>query len=167
MAEAAREGRMVVVAIDDSSSSMNAFEWAVKNLLKPEDHLRLIHVQPFHEVTDVIASAEMAVPIYSAGKVREDSLEIAKKFAKICRELGIKDFKEDIILEDGSAGAAICEYIEALPQKKAEDVVLVLGSRELGFFKRAFLGSVSEHCVRHAHCPVVVIKLPGGKNKAE
>jgi nucleotide-binding universal stress UspA family protein len=124
-------------------------------------------VQPFHEITDVIASAEMAVPIYSAGKVREESMEIAKKFAKLCKDLGIKDFKEDIILEDGSSGAAICEYVKNLPSKRDDDLILIMGSRELGFFKRAFLGSTSEHVVRNCHCPVMIVKLPHKAVKSE
>eukprot|EP00475_Leptophrys_vorax_P003454 TRINITY_DN1204_c0_g2_i1.p1 TRINITY_DN1204_c0_g2~~TRINITY_DN1204_c0_g2_i1.p1 ORF type:complete len:167 (+),score=42.10 TRINITY_DN1204_c0_g2_i1:103-603(+) len=160
MAEEMKQ-RVIVVAIDDSETAKNAFDWTVGNILdKTKDHLRLIHVQPFHEVTDVIASAEMAVPIYSAGKVREESLNIARKYAKLCKDLGIEFFKEDIILEDGSAGAAICEYIEGIPSKSSSDLTLVLGSRELGFFGRAFIGSTSEYCVRNCRCPVIVVKLP-------
>jgi nucleotide-binding universal stress UspA family protein len=33
----------------------------------------------------------------------------------------------------------------------------IIGSAERGFFSRLFHGSVSEHVVRHAHCPVSVI----------
>ncbi|MGH3355710.1 MAG: universal stress protein [Nocardioidaceae bacterium] len=34
---------------------------------------------------------------------------------------------------------------------------LVVGTEHKGMLKRAVLGSVSEHCVRHATCPVVVV----------
>jgi nucleotide-binding universal stress UspA family protein len=153
-------GRTVVVAVDDSETADYAFKFATETLLKANDHLRLIHCQPFHEVEDVAVGAFAAVPIYSAGKVDENSVAVAKKYAKKCHDLKIANYKEDIILEDGSVGAAICNYIERLPQKAPEDVILVLGSRELGFFGRAFLGSVSEHCVRNAHCPVTIVKLP-------
>lgn len=34
---------------------------------------------------------------------------------------------------------------------------LVVGSSHKGVLRRALLGSVSQHCVRHASCPVVVV----------
>ena len=36
--------------------------------------------------------------------------------------------------------------------------LVVMGSRGLGGFKRAFMGSVSDSVVRHAHCPVLVVR---------
>jgi nucleotide-binding universal stress UspA family protein len=36
--------------------------------------------------------------------------------------------------------------------------LLVVGSRGHGGFTEALLGSVSQHCVQHASCPVVVIR---------
>lgn len=38
--------------------------------------------------------------------------------------------------------------------------MLVVGSRGLGGFRQMTLGSVSEQCVRHAQCPVLVTRLP-------
>jgi nucleotide-binding universal stress UspA family protein len=43
----------------------------------------------------------------------------------------------------------------------AEDLhadLIVLGSRGLGSLRRALLGSVSDSVVRHAHCPVLVVR---------
>jgi nucleotide-binding universal stress UspA family protein len=36
--------------------------------------------------------------------------------------------------------------------------MVVLGSRGLGVMRRALMGSVSDSVVRHAHCPVLVVR---------
>jgi nucleotide-binding universal stress UspA family protein len=38
---------------------------------------------------------------------------------------------------------------------------IVIGSRGLGALKRSLMGSVSESVVRHAHCPVFVVRTDG------
>lgn len=52
----------------------------------------------------------------------------------------------------GSAGHALCDLADELGA-----AALVLGSRGHSGFARAVLGSVSDHVVRHATQPVVVI----------
>ena len=46
---------------------------------------------------------------------------------------------------------------QALLDAAAEADLLVVGNRGHGAFADALLGSVSERCVRHAHCPVLVM----------
>ncbi len=42
--------------------------------------------------------------------------------------------------------------------------LIVMGSRGLGGLRRALLGSVSDSVVRHAHCPVLVVRPDKGSN---
>jgi nucleotide-binding universal stress UspA family protein len=56
----------------------------------------------------------------------------------------------ETIVVTGSPGPALCELAESLPAS-----VIVLGTRGRGGLRRAVLGSVSDHVVRHAPCPVL------------
>lgn len=58
----------------------------------------------------------------------------------------------------GAPGAALCD----LAGEIGADAI-VIGSRGRGGIKRALLGSVSDHVVRHAPCPVV-ITAPGDQD---
>ena len=43
----------------------------------------------------------------------------------------------------------------------AEDIeagLIVMGNRGLGGIRRALIGSVSDSVIRHAHCPVLVVR---------
>lgn len=52
---------------------------------------------------------------------------------------------------EGDPGGVICDFAGQLPAD-----VIVMGSRGRGGVKRALLGSVSDHVVRHAPCPVLI-----------
>ena len=67
----------------------------------------------------------------SGGKVAEKHLRIAERY----RAQQIVQVAEDI-------GAGL----------------IVMGSRGLGGLRRALIGSVSDSVVRHAHCPVMVVR---------
>ena len=53
---------------------------------------------------------------------------------------------------DGRPGPAVCDLAEELEAR-----AIVIGTRGRGGFKRALLGSVSDHIVRSAPCPVIVV----------
>lgn len=54
--------------------------------------------------------------------------------------------------------AALGQSAEVLIGVAADARMLVVGSRGRGGFRSLLLGSVSEQCVRHASCPVLVVR---------
>ncbi len=52
--------------------------------------------------------------------------------------------------------------IVALAEELGADLI-VMGSRGLGGVRRALMGSVSDSVVRHAHCPVLVVRAEKGQ----
>jgi nucleotide-binding universal stress UspA family protein len=80
--------------------------------------------------------------------------EAAATVAAVKQALGLGG--ADGMVLQGATGAAICAY--------AEDVgaaAIIIGTRGRGGFKRAVLGSVSDHVVRNAPCPVLVTGSQG------
>ncbi len=81
----------------------------------------------------------------------------------------------DAVAEEGGGAEVQTRVVEGHPARvliaaSAGADLLVVGSRGHGEFLEALLGSVSQHCVRHAHCPVVVIRpviSPGGGSPAD
>lgn len=80
---------------------------------------------------------------------------------------------EQAVREDLTARLAQCDVPDGLDVRasvvhgspgarliaaSARADLLVVGPRGIGGFAGLMLGSVSEQCVRHAHCPVVVVR---------
>ena len=74
---------------------------------------------------------------------------------------------EEQVEQVKAAGAKIADTHLGMGRPDEEIVVLgqqigagliVTGSRGLGGIRRALMGSVSESVVRHAHCPVLVVR---------
>src|ERR671938_3200 len=53
-------------------------------------------------------------------------------------------------------GAGDLEVVALAEELQAD--LIVIGSRGLGGVRRALIGSVSDSVVRHAHCPVLVVR---------
>uniref|UniRef100_J3M685 UspA domain-containing protein n=2 Tax=Oryza brachyantha TaxID=4533 RepID=J3M685_ORYBR len=86
---------------------------------------------------------------------------VVAKARNICT--AFPNVKVETRVEKGDPREVICGAAE-----KAGADMLVMGSHGYGFLQRTLLGSVSNHCVQHCKCPVVVVKRPGaGDGKAQ
>jgi nucleotide-binding universal stress UspA family protein len=125
----------IVVGIDGSGSSIDAFRWAARQA----------------QVTGSVVEAVMAWQ-YPAGVV----------------PAGTEDFEAesrralDGAIEGAFSGAPpvqVTRVVEegepalTLVRRSTNAALLVIGSRGHGAFVGMLIGSVSQYCVTHAHCP--------------
>ncbi len=147
------------MAVDGSLAASHALDTAAR-LAREGDSVTLLHVQTPQEHSDEIHEAQVVGPLYQVGnQLSEEAIHIVSKHLKQCRQLGLADYKEDVITQKAGVAKSIIGYCDDLA-KQGKSVFLVIGTREVGFFARAFLGSVADYCVHNATVPVLVARQP-------
>ncbi|XP_019179149.1 PREDICTED: uncharacterized protein LOC109174370 isoform X2 [Ipomoea nil] len=160
------QNRRVMIAIDDSEESFYALNWALDNVFKnrPSHHsheeeqhsgvITLVNVRPpfqpfvFHTGPVVFATSTV-IDTYRKSQ-QQMAKEVLSKALQMCKQKMVK--AETLVLE-GDPKDKLCRAAEEMSVD-----LLVVGSRGLGNITRAFLGSVSDYCLHHAHCPVLIVK---------
>jgi nucleotide-binding universal stress UspA family protein len=84
-------------------------------------------------------------------KNRGEAKELLEQQAKRIEESGVS--VKESHLREGRAEEEIVEVAEEIGAG-----MIVMGSRGYGRLRRALLGSVSDAVVRHAHCPVTIVR---------
>lgn len=150
MAEVSQNpSRTVLVAVDNSEYSLEAFEWFLANIsMKGMDEIILLHVAEQPHVPFLADALGIEEWKQEVKKVEEHVRAVEKKFIDRCKELELAHvtFK----LEQGKPGEKICEV--ALKDKVK---FIVLGSRGMGAIRRTVLGSVSTYVIHHTKIPVI------------
>lgn len=142
----------IVVGIDGSSGAREALRWAREHARERGATLDAVHTWEYPQT----------VPL-PGGPVRRraEYFEAAQQaLDDVLRDEGIDadEVHATATLVEGPAGPMLTEAA------KGADL-LVVGSRGLGGFGGLLLGSVSQYCLHHAPCPVVVVR-PGAAGKA-
>ncbi|CAI5946086.1 unnamed protein product [Closterium sp. NIES-65] len=120
----------------------------------------------FREVVETMKKQEEAVTRFGAAgagfyvppevvetmKKQEEAVsrQVLRAAKAMCEQFKVSA-EADVI--EGEPRESICDAVEQLGVQ-----LLVIGSHGYGTVKRAFLGSVSDYCVHHAACPVVVVR---------
>ncbi len=109
-------------------------------------------------------------PFYPEVLYWREDLEWAEREARKVLDEQVKK------VEDAGGTVAAVHLIEERPAEEivalAEELgayLIVGGSRSHGEIRRALTGSVSDWVVRHAHCPVLVVRSPkstGGRARS-
>lgn len=120
--------KTILVAVDGSSLSHNALKFALSMAKAYSDHIRLINVQPFHQILGEKIIKEASELIENTGIPYSSTIRIGTQPA-----------------------------IEIISESKDESIrCIVMGSRGKGDSSN-YLGSISSAVLSMASCPVIII----------
>jgi nucleotide-binding universal stress UspA family protein len=137
--------QLVVVGVDGSPESVGALKWAGDYAATAGARLRAVLAWRYPAA---VGSAPVGVaPASVSNEVRQQMTGTLTK-----------------AIAEASPGVSVEPQIgyghpaEVLVNLSDEADLLVVGNRGHGAFTGMLVGSVSIHCVTHAHCPVVVVR---------
>jgi nucleotide-binding universal stress UspA family protein len=151
----------ILLATDGSENVAHATAVAVQLSRVTGSELHLVYVGEDAYSTTLIYS-ETTDP----GEVaREDPVlleQLQRQFEQMSRR--VLETEAEKVREVGGTvaqthlrmGKAAAEIVDLAEELGAG--LVVVGSRGLGGIRRALMGSVSDSVVRHAHCPVLVVR---------
>jgi nucleotide-binding universal stress UspA family protein len=142
----------IVVGVDGSPSSKAALAWAVRQaectgatieavtawhypvvLGTPFGPANVLPETDFAEVAARVLSQAISETVDPAGPGTASTVKVSS------------------MVREGNAAQVLLEAADGAD-------LLVVGSRGHGGFTEALLGSVSQHCVHHAQCPIVIVR---------
>lgn len=136
----------IVVGVDGSSGSRIALRWAHAEAELRGARLEVVAAWQYPVTTSLPAFGAMPAP--------EDlSVQSRDSLVALLAEEGITasgPVAVSTLVAEGSASQVLIDAAK-------DAALLVVGSRGHGGFSGLLIGSVSQQCVTHAPCPVVVV----------
>ena len=133
----------IVVGVDGSECSVRALEWAVAEARRSGGTLHLVSAWVFPMALGYAFTSTVSEVQQAAQQVIDQSMAYVHTLAP---EVAVSGETTEQMPAPALVGAS------------AGADLLVVGSRGHGGFEGMLLGSVSQHCARHARCPVVVVR---------
>ena len=134
----------ILLATDGSREAELAATTAAELVKATGSDLQVVHVDPLYVYARAVRTAE----------TEEVARKILDEQVDRLREAGVD------VAEAHLRVGLPAEVIVTLAETIAAGLI-VMGSRGVGGIRRALMGSVSDSVVRHAHCPVMVVRGTG------
>jgi nucleotide-binding universal stress UspA family protein len=146
----------VLIAVDDEPESEDALSFAQQ--LLPDDAAVLVvnvarsTITPYGTIGGLGAAYAGSPTLSAEADLRAQELADARAEA-VAERAGEVVHADEVRVEHGDVGPTICRMAE----DEGIDLV-VLGTHDRSRWSRLWFGSVSDHVVRHAPCPVLVVR---------
>jgi nucleotide-binding universal stress UspA family protein len=139
----------ILLATDGSTEAQLAATTASDLAQRTNSELHVVTVGPdlpLYELPDYPARFEDVLQ-----ENRREARKVLERQVKRIEESG--GIVNEAHLREGKADEEIVDLAQSIGAG-----LIVMGSRGRGRIRRALMGSVSESVVRHAHCPVTIVR---------
>ena len=126
---------------------MQALEYAIPLADEFEAAIHLVYVQPADDLAEIPGAARLMLNYADAIAAMQE------RFGPIERKHDVKFWPEACHLSSGRPYEEICKFAREI----AADLI-VIPTRGYTGLKRVLLGSTTERVIRHAPCPVLVLR---------
>ena len=134
----------IVVGVDGSENASRAVDWAAAEAKARGCRVHLVHSWTYPALSMPLSALEDLPPIDVEAAAKEVLTERTRQLVAEGVEV------------DGEVSNELAS--QSLIQASSDADLLVVGARGTGGFKGLLLGSVSDQCAHHAHCPVVIVR---------
>ena len=146
----------IVVGVDGSEGSVVALRFAIEEARARGAGVKAVSawhvpIAAYGSTEGTAAFVQIPMEPSEFGKVAGATL--TRALEEVAAEAS--DVEVTPIVREGQAA-------EVLTEEARDADLLVVGSRGRGGFSGLLLGSVSQQCAHHAHCPVVIVPSPTG-----
>jgi nucleotide-binding universal stress UspA family protein len=145
----AEGGSRIVVGVDGSPSSLEALTWAAGQAGLSGATLEAVAVWEYPTGHGLAPTGFEWAPVVDTGEVEKHTRDALEEWVTRTLPDGVGSVQRTVT--QGHPAAVLLDAA-----RDAE--LLVVGSRGHGGFAGMLLGSVSQHLVAHATCPVVVVR---------
>ncbi|MCJ1976841.1 universal stress protein [Lactococcus paracarnosus] len=139
--------KKILVGIDGSVESANAFDKAVAVAIRNDAELLLVNVIDLRAFQSISTYDTMV-----ADDTKRGADQLIADFADEARAAGVTRIKT--IVEFGSPKVMMATTI---PNEEQVDLVMI-GATGLSYIERLFIGSVAQYIVTHAKCDTLIIR---------
>ena len=135
--------KTVVVPVDFSTSSADALKTALQFVAQPQN-LHVIHVAP-----PPVAFTDPGG--WAAGNADSQLKAAGEELSRFLCERGAADVTQ--VIREGDPGLLIADYAD-----ECHADLIVMPSHGYHGVQRLLLGSVAERVLRHAKCPIILLR---------
>ena len=139
--------KKILVGIDGSVESANAFDKAVAVAIRNDAELLLVNVIDLRAFQSISTYDTMV-----ADDTKRGADQLIADFADEARAAGVTRIKT--IVEFGSPKVMMATTI---PTEEQVDLVMI-GATGLSYIERLFIGSVAQYIATHAKCDTLIIR---------